>query len=232
MLNMINFEYFFLDEAYQAEGLVVVIDVLRAFTTAAYAFNVGVQKILPVAEVNQALNLRRQIPGSMIMGEVDGIKPPAFDYGNSPASISKLYLNDKIMIQRTSAGTQGIVLALNADQIFAASFVVAKATAEAIRRLNPDKVSFVITGKSLGRDGDEDRACGEYIQALISNQSVDSKAFINRVRYSSAGRSFIDETKSITAEIDFNLSIQTNIFSFALPVVKEDSLLTMKFTEI
>lgn len=229
---MTNFKYFSLDEVNHAEGLVVVIDVLRAFTTAAYAFNIGVQKILPVAEVNQALKLRTQNPGSLIMGEVDGVKPPAFDYGNSPASISKLKLRDKIMIQRTSAGTQGIINACNADLIIAASFVVAKATAEEIRRLDPDKVSFVITGKSMGRDGDEDRACGEYIQALISNQVIDPEVFTNRVKYSSAGRWLINESNSKNAEKDYVMSIQTNIFPFTLPIVNDDSLLTMICNEI
>lgn len=227
MLIMTDFKYFSLDKANQANGLVVVIDVLRAFTSAAYAFNGGAEKILPVAGVKEALQLRKRIPGSLIMGEVGGVKPPEFDIGNSPASISKLNLNRKIIIQRTSAGTQGIVLAKNADQLFAASFVVAKATAETIHRLNPEVVSFIITGESMGRDGDEDRACGEYIQKLINDWAADHTAFIHRVGTSSAGRSFLEGENFSGSEKDFELSIQTNIFPFALPVHRKDSLLIM-----
>ncbi len=191
---MTEFKYFSLDEANQARGLVVVIDVLRAFTTAAHAFNVGAEKILPVAGVKDALQLRKQLPSSLIMGEVSGVKPPEFDFGNSPAKISTLNLDGKTMIKRTSAGTQGIVLAINADQIFAASFVVAKATAKIIQRLDPDVVSFIVTGESMGRDGDEDLACGEYIQALIHDQAADHSAFTQRVTNSSAGRLFLEGT--------------------------------------
>ena len=228
MLLMTDFIFFSLDNAHEASGMVVVIDVLRAFTTAAYAFNVGAEKILPVAGVEEALDLKRQIPGSLIMGEIDGIKPPEFDFGNSPAYIKTRDLSERIMIQRTSAGTQGIVRSKKHDQLFAASFVVAKATAETIQRHRPDVVSFIITGESIGRDGDEDRACGEYIQALVYDQRVDHTAFTQRVSGSSAGRSFLNGSNIIGSEKDLELSLQVNIFPFALPVFQEDSLLIMR----
>lgn len=227
MLIMIDFKYFSLDEANRARGLVVVIDVLRAFSTAAYAFNAGAEKIMPVAGVEEALQLKQRIPGSLVMGEVDGVKPLEFDFGNSPADISTLDLNGKTMIQRTSAGTQGIVLAENAKQLFAASFVVAKATAKKIQRLNPEVVSFIITGESLGRDGDEDRACGEYIHALIEDPAADHTAFIDRVGNSSAGKSFLGGSDLIGLKEDYKMSIQSNLFSFTLPVHRDGSLFIM-----
>lgn len=193
MLKMTDFKFFSLDKANEARGLVVVIDVLRAFSTAAYAFNRGAVKIIPVDGVDEALQLRKRMSGLLLMGKVGGVKPPELDFGNSPATISTLDLNGKIIIQRTSAGTQGIVLAINADKLFAASFVVAKATAETIQRLHPDMVSFIVTGESLGRDGDEDRACGEYIKALIKGQKVDHNVFTQRVANSSVGRFFLGE---------------------------------------
>ena len=55
------------DGAHQARGVVVVIDVMRAFTTAAYAFGAGVVEIDLVATVEEALAL----PGFR-MGEVGG----------------------------------------------------------------------------------------------------------------------------------------------------------------
>jgi 2-phosphosulfolactate phosphatase len=89
---MTAFKFFTLDEALMASGLVVVIDVLRAFTTAAHAFDRGAEKILPVASVKEAFQLRKRLPGSFIMGEVDGIKPEGFDFGNSPDQISAMDL--------------------------------------------------------------------------------------------------------------------------------------------
>ena len=49
-----------LEGAQQAEGTVVIIDVYRAFTTAAVAFLKGAEKIILVAEVEEALALRKE----------------------------------------------------------------------------------------------------------------------------------------------------------------------------
>ncbi len=43
-------------------GPVVVVDVIRAFTTAAYAFDAGAEAIYLVADVDEALAVRRGPP--------------------------------------------------------------------------------------------------------------------------------------------------------------------------
>jgi 2-phosphosulfolactate phosphatase len=225
---MTAFLYFTLDNARMASGLVVVVDVLRAFTTAAYAFDRGAKKILPVASVEEAFKLRKRIPGSLLMGEVDGNKVEGFDYGNSPDEISAMDLRGRTLIQRTSAGTQGILRAVNADYLFAASFVVAKATATHIQQINPDLVSFVITGESMGRDGDEDRACGEYIHSLIVGEIHDSVIYTQRVATSSVGKFFKLSQNPYISNKDFELSIEADRFSFSLPIEREQSLWVMR----
>src|SRR5688500_227387 len=55
--------------AQEAEGVIIIIDVFRAFTTAAVAFARGVEKIILVAEVAEALALRAQGKGQLCMGE-------------------------------------------------------------------------------------------------------------------------------------------------------------------
>jgi 2-phosphosulfolactate phosphatase len=57
-----------------AIGAVVVIDVIRAFTTAAYALAGGLQEILLAGSVEEAFHLRRRFPDALIMGEVNGLK--------------------------------------------------------------------------------------------------------------------------------------------------------------
>ncbi|TLN00713.1 2-phosphosulfolactate phosphatase, partial [bacterium] len=49
-----------LENCADADGLVVVIDVLRAFSTDAFALAGGVQRILLVSEVEEALALRQR----------------------------------------------------------------------------------------------------------------------------------------------------------------------------
>src|SRR5262244_4051923 len=73
-----------LQGAQEAEGTAIIIDVFRAFTTAAVAFDRGAKQIVLVAEVEEALELRRRGVGQLCLGEVDGKRPPDFDFGNSP----------------------------------------------------------------------------------------------------------------------------------------------------
>jgi len=220
-LTIPKFNYLSLDQASHAEGVVVVIDVLRAFTTAAYALDNGASRIFPVGTVEEAFNLQRLVPNSLIMGEVGGRKPDGFDFNNSPMTVSELDLSGKSLIQRTTAGTQGIIKAENAQTLFAASFVVAGATAEFLRRANPAQVSFIISGQSFGRDGDEDRACGEYIEALMRGYQPDPEAYTERVMTSTVGRAFNLGQLDYLSKGDIAMSLAVSRFDFPLPVYKD-----------
>ena len=79
-----KFHYTYLEDCHTAQGVVIIIDVLRAFSTAAYAFSRGAKEILLVSSVENALLLGLQIPNSKVMGEVGGLPPEGCDFGNSP----------------------------------------------------------------------------------------------------------------------------------------------------
>ncbi|MGB0113132.1 MAG: 2-phosphosulfolactate phosphatase [Ilumatobacteraceae bacterium] len=68
-------------------GAVVVIDVIRAFTTAAYAFGAGATEIYLVDSVEDALAFKAAHPGSLAMGENRGLRPEGFDFPNSPGMV-------------------------------------------------------------------------------------------------------------------------------------------------
>src|SRR3954451_19791884 len=113
-----------LEGATRATGIVAVIDVFRAFTTAAVALANGAAKIIMVGMVEEALALRQGRVGEICMGEVGGRAPDEFDYGNSPFEIVDADFTGKTIIQRTSAGTQGIVAASGrGTRLYAASLV-------------------------------------------------------------------------------------------------------------
>lgn len=206
----------------------MVIDVLRAFTTAAYAFEAGARQIYPVSTVEEAFQLKKHLQNALVMGEVDGYRPPGFDFGNSPATISQQNLRGKCLVQRTSAGTQGITRAAQADRLMAASFVVASATAAMIQQIDPKTVSFIVTGASMGRDGEEDRSCGEYIQALIEGQDPDPKAYTCRVLNSSVGIALKDGHHPTISQEDLALSLRVNCFDFCLKIRNQGSCLIME----
>jgi 2-phosphosulfolactate phosphatase len=62
-----------LDTCAQATGTVVVIDVLRAFTTAAFAFAAGAADITLVGAIEEAFALRERNPDLLLAGEVYGL---------------------------------------------------------------------------------------------------------------------------------------------------------------
>ena len=73
-----------IEGARRAHGTVVIIDVFRAFTTEAVAFQRGAKKIILVGSPEEALRLRNEGIADLCVGEVRGIRPPGFDYNNSP----------------------------------------------------------------------------------------------------------------------------------------------------
>src|SRR5258708_38763717 len=85
----------------------VIIDVFRAFTTAAVAFSRGASRIVMVDSLDKALALRSSGIGDYCIGERDSIKPPGFDFGNSPAELGRAEVARKTPIQTTSNGTAG-----------------------------------------------------------------------------------------------------------------------------
>ena len=176
-----NFNYTNLETCHEATGVVVVIDVLRAFSNAAHAFSRGAKEIFPVGGVEEALRFKSETPNSLAAGEVGGLPPEGFDFGNSPTQTSELDLTDKIIVQRTGAGTQGIVKSINTSTMLAASFVVANATAKYIQTLQQEMVTFVITGQYAPGHGDEDLACAEYLELLFKGEQPDPASFIERV---------------------------------------------------
>jgi 2-phosphosulfolactate phosphatase len=221
-----KFHYTNLEDCHTANGVVIVIDVLRAFSTAAYAFSLGAKEILLASSVEQALSLRSQIPHSKVMGEVNGIRPDGFDFGNSPTHLSQEDLSGITMIQRTTAGTQGVVRSQKAEVLLASSFVVADATKRHVKRLASDQVTFVITGKNFG-GGDEDLACAEYLEALMRGDRPDPKPFIQRVFASKDASFHFDPSKIGFPRSDLDYCTQIDKFDFAMPITRADDRLIM-----
>lgn len=219
-----KFNYTTLETCHTAQGVVLVIDVLRAFSTAAYAFSRGAKEIHLVSTVEEALALKAQIPGSKAMGEVGGLPPAGFDFGNSPTRIIEHDLTGITLIQRTGAGTQGAVRSVNADVMLATSFVVAKATIDHVLRLKPGEITFVITG---GADNAEDLACAEFLEKRFTGQPVDAEEYIRRVVASrDAFQHMADHPQFPRSDLKFCTRIDA--FDFAMPIAKKDGQLIMQ----
>ena len=234
-----KFERVSLDGCERVKGLAVVIDVLRAFTTAGYLFDAGVEKILLVSGIDEARQLGQRFPGSLLLGEVDGIPIPDFDLGNSPSQLPLERLRGKTIIQRTTAGTQGVVRSIHAQPIFTAALTNAAATARAIQSLNPPKVTFVLTGLLREKNvlgvaddwGDEDAVCADLIEAQLTGQSWSAEDLTRRVQQSRSGRHY-DGTRSAFPPPDIALATRIDCFDFAMQVQREDGLHILKTVRV
>lgn len=160
-------------------GAVVAIDVIRAFTTAAYAFGAGARRIRLVSTVEEALAFKRSRLGAVAMGEERGLRPDGFDFPNSPAVVGAADLSGCVVVQRTSAGTPGLLAAHDADRVWAASLAVASATARAITRAGLGDPSYVLTGRFLDRPerpAADDRLTADTIETIRRGGAVDAAA--------------------------------------------------------
>ncbi len=217
--------------ARQAEGTVIIVDVFRAFTTAAIAFHRGATEIVLVAEVDEALELRRRGIGDLFMGEVDGKRPDGFDYGNSPHEISQAEVAGKTIVQSTRAGTVGVAAAAGAETVYLGSFVAAAATAEAVRLSSPSVVSIVAMGDRGMHRSDEDEQCALYLRNLLEGRLPDPAAVRSLVMDGGQTQKFFDDTQPQYHPQDVELALQINRFPFAMRVSRESGLLVARKEE-
>ena len=213
-----------LEGARKAQGLTVIIDVFRAFSTACYAYGSKIQRIYPVGDLEKAYQLKQINPEYILVGERNEQKPEGFDYGNSPSQLMTGNLSGKTMVHTTSSGTQGIANATHADEILTGSFVNALAIINYIRKQNPEKVSLVCMGYSCQYPTDEDTLLAVYIKNELEGISNDFPAMVEQIRKGDGARFFAPEKQDWAPVADFDLCLSLNRFNFVLKVEIENDL--------
>jgi 2-phosphosulfolactate phosphatase len=212
-----------LEGAARATGTVAVIDVFRAFTSAAVALANGATRIIMVGSVEEALSLRTADVGQVCMGEVGGRAPAAFDFGNSPFEISGVDFGGKTVIQRTSAGTQGVVAAANrAARLYAASLVTADATVKAILAGAADQISIVAMGGEGLKRTDEDEVCAIHLRNRLEGRSGDRDAVQRLILSGDEVARFHDPARPHLHPQDIQIALDIDRYDFAIRVRIED----------
>jgi 2-phosphosulfolactate phosphatase len=207
-----------LESATRATGTVAVIDVFRAFTTAAVALANGASRIVMVRSVEEALALRDAGIGQICIGEVGGRAPPGFDYGNSPYEVSTVDLTGKTLIQRTSAGTQGIVAARQADRLYAASLVTAEATVRALLSGSSDQISLVAMGDNGINRTDEDELCAIHLRNRLEGRRGDAAAIRRLILAGGEVGRFHDPARPYLHPEDVEIALDIDRYDFAVRV--------------
>jgi 2-phosphosulfolactate phosphatase len=206
----------FVEGAQKARGITVIIDVFRAFSVACYAFDAGAVRLITTAEVEEAFNLKSKYRNSVLVGERNEKKIKGFDFGNSPTEIIKSDLHGKTVILTTTAGTNGLVNAKNADIVITGSLVNGGAIVKYIKALNPWNVTLVAMGYRAAETADEDLLCADLIASGLKDRIEDFSKRISDLRLSSGKRFFNPENIDYSPPTDFFLCTMTDRFSFIL----------------
>ena len=214
--------YHLIEGARQAEGLAVIIDVFRAFSMECYLAAQGAAEIRPVGTLEETFAWKERDPGCILAGERQGRRVEGCELGNSPSTVDPGMILGKRIIHSTSAGTQGIVNAVHAEEILTGSFVNAKAIAEYIRRKAPEKVSLVCMGKAGLEPAEEDELCAVYLRNLLTAgemPEIDRK--LADLRFGGGSHFFDPEQQEVYPEQDFRMCIARDRFGFVLRIEKD-----------
>jgi 2-phosphosulfolactate phosphatase len=214
--------YSLLECAERATGSVAVIDVFRAFTTADVALANGAASIVMVRSVEEALALRDANVGQVCIGEVRGRAPDGFDFGNSPFEISGVDFGGKTIIQRTSAGTQGIVAAIRAERLYAASLVTADATVRALLSDSRRRISLIAMGDNGLQRTDEDELCAIHLRNRLEGRPSDPGAIRRLILAGGEVGRFHEPARPYLHPEDVDIALDIDRYDFAVRVNIED----------
>ena len=149
--------------------VVVVIDVLRATSAICTAFHYGVDKIIPVSTLDQAIEYKDK--GFHVAAERKGKIVSGFEFGNSPLSYTNDKLKDQTLVLTTTNGTKAINMTKDIEQLLIGSFLNLDAICNYLIELNK---SVLILGS-----GWENKFCLEdsICAGAISEQLLKTNKF-------------------------------------------------------
>ncbi|WP_329619501.1 2-phosphosulfolactate phosphatase [Streptomyces sp. NBC_01255] len=208
----------------EAPSVAVVIDVMRAYTVAAWAFAQGAEKIVLAESLDEALALKARHPDWVALK--DGPPAPGFGAVNSPGLLRSIDLSGRTVVQKTTAGTVGALAVKDASLVLCAGFVVAEATARVLRTRNSDSVTFVVTGED-GR-AEEDLACAQYIARRVTETGADAGEYLRRGAASRAATELAEGVREGAHPDDIALCLELDRFPFAMVAALEGSLMVLR----
>ncbi len=158
----------------------VVFDVLRATSSMITALGNGAEALIPVAEIDHALQLKKERPELMLAGErggvcirIEGSNPVTFDLGNSPREFQRGVVDGRTIVITTTNGTRALLACRAAPVILVASFLNLTATCDRIHSGTPKKL-LLVCGGTFHEAAYEDILCaGAVVDILKKKNALD-----------------------------------------------------------
>ncbi|KAB8138294.1 2-phosphosulfolactate phosphatase [Gracilibacillus oryzae] len=213
---------------WEKADITIVIDVIRAFTVAHYAFMRGASRIFLVETVEQAFKMKKNNPGYLLAGEVNGNPVEGFEFDNSPFHIAQKQLTGETIVQRTTNGVRATLNCLDSDHLYVTGFSNARNTAEFIKKAHMEeerKINIVASHPS----GDDDYACAEYIKQILEDtKQISPQEVETRILHSHVAKKFFDakntgfireDVMCCVKELDTDFVMKVNVIS-EIPMIE------------
>jgi len=124
------------------KSIVVVVDVLRATSSMCIAFEKGVEKLIPVSTVEEALEYRNGGRDYILVAERNGKAVKSFDFGNSPQVYLDMDVKGRTVVMTTTNGTKSINIAKKDHDVVVGSFLNLDAIAKWLIKQDRDVIIF------------------------------------------------------------------------------------------
>jgi 2-phosphosulfolactate phosphatase len=156
---------------------VVAIDVLRSSTTILTALANGAASVIPAASTDEALTMGERFK-AVVGGEVNSVKPPMFQLGNSPLEYVWERIRGKTVVLYTSSGTRLLrFLMAVSKRVLVGAVVNVSPLVEHLEKAGFDRVTIITAGK-IGSPALEDSYCAGLIVKNLPWRKCDRNAEI------------------------------------------------------
>ena len=147
----------------------VVIDVLRATTTIAWALHNGAEAVQAYSDLDELRADAQQWPETarLLVGERGGKKLDGFDLGNSPVAVTSDVVQGKRLFMSTTNGTRSLQKVRDIPQVFTAALPNRKAVAERILQERPERIWIVGSGWEGSYSLEDSLAAGALASVLV-----------------------------------------------------------------
>jgi 2-phosphosulfolactate phosphatase len=216
--------------------IVVVIDVLRATSAICTAFENGIDKVIPVSTIAEALEYKQQ--GYLVAAERKGQVVPGFQFGNSPYSYMGKDLNGKTLVITTTNGTKAFHTAKSANQVVIGSLINLDAVSNFL--INQKKNVLLLASGWQNKFCLEDTICAGAIADQLINTgdftSIQDSSIAAKYLYLSARENYLGFLKSSSHRrrlklLDLNEDIKyclTPNQTSVVPIRKDNYLVNYK----
>jgi len=156
-------------EASNKADAAVVIDVLRATTTIAWALQNGAEAVQTFSDLDELRSSAEQWPADLrlLVGERGGKTLDGFDLGNSPVAVIPEVVQGKRLFMSTTNGTRSLQKVRDLDRVFTAALPNRRAVADRLLHDKPERVWIVGSGWEGAYSLEDSLAAGALASALM-----------------------------------------------------------------